>query len=81
MTVKALIEFFETYQRVPVEIQDICDHCIETYGIQDEIKFRKINMDPDLLLGIHTHGQIETGDWEIIVRKLNGPPSRAEGQS
>lgn len=52
MTIKALIEFFETYQNVPVEIQDVIDHSVETLGIQDEITLFASDLDPDVLLGM-----------------------------
>jgi hypothetical protein len=52
MTIKALTKFFETFQNVPFEIEDVRDQCVESLGIQDEIILHKENMDPDFLLGI-----------------------------
>jgi hypothetical protein len=52
MTIKALIEFFETFQNVPIEIEDVKDHCVQSLGVQDEIILHKLDMDPDILLGM-----------------------------
>jgi hypothetical protein len=52
MTIKALIQFFETFQRVPVEIQDVRDQILEAYGIEDEIILHRADMDPNILVAM-----------------------------
>jgi hypothetical protein len=84
MSVKNLIEFFETFSKVPVEVQHVLDHAVDSLGVQDTITIQPVDMDPEILLGIllryikHNNAYGEPIRCAIIVYNCNGRVSVAE---
>lgn len=51
MQLKRLLDHFDTYERLHIEVDDVRDQLIET-GVQDEILFHFVDIDASILRGL-----------------------------
>lgn len=53
MSIAKLIDFFSTFQFLPVEISTVSEQIVESYQIADKIIFIPVDVDPAHLKGLH----------------------------